>query len=78
MNQNWSGSSLPTPLNADNFIVLTILNYGGGEGGVGEDGGEDGETGGGVGGGVMHRIRYLIRLIALLGETFMSSFSLSH
>ena len=50
MNQNWSGSSFPTPLNTRNFIALSILNCGGGGGGVGEDGGEDGETGGGVGG----------------------------
>ena len=53
MNQNYSRSSFPTPLNTYNFIALTILNYGGGRGGVGEDGGEDGETGGGVGGGGM-------------------------
>ena len=46
-------------------------------GGVGEDGGEDGETGGGVGGGSMGRIHCLIRLITLLGETFVSSSSLS-
>ena len=52
-NQNWFGSSFPTSLNTRNFIVLAILNYGGGEGGVGEERGEDGETGGGVGGGGM-------------------------
>ena len=45
---------------------------------MGEDGGEDGETDDGVGGGGMHGIRCLIRLIALLGETFTSSSSLSH
>lgn len=73
MNQNWSGSSFPTLLNTGNFIVLTILNCGGGGGGVGRDGGEDGDTGGGVGGGGMHRIHFLIRLITLLGETFVSS-----
>ena len=78
MNQNWFGSSFPTPLNTDNFIVLTILNCGGGGGGVGEEGVEDGETGGGVGGSGMHGIRYLIKLIALLGETFASSSLLSH
>ena len=78
MNQNWTGSSLPTPLNTGNFIVLGILNYGGGGGGVGGDGGEDGETGGGVGGGGMRRIHYLIRVITLHGETFASSSSLSH
>jgi len=57
--------------------VLTILNCGGGRGGVGEDGGEDGETSGGVDGGGMRGIRCLIKLIALLGETFVSSSSLS-
>jgi len=77
-NQNWSGSSFPTPLNTVNFIALSILNCGGGGGGVGEDGGEDGDIGGGVGGGVMHGIRCLIRLITLLGETFASSSLLSH
>ena len=45
---------------------------------MGRDGGEEGETGGGVGGGGMHGIRYLIRLIALLGETFTNSSLLSH
>ena len=44
---------------------------------MGEDGGEYDETGGGVGGGGMCGIRCLIRLIALLGETFASSSSLS-
>ena len=44
---------------------------------MGRDGGEDGETSGGVGGGGKHRIRCLIRLIALLGETFGSSSLLS-
>ena len=62
-------------MNTHNFIALAILNSGGGGGGVGEDGGEDGETGGGVGGGVIRRIRCLIRLITLLGETFVSSSS---
>lgn len=56
MNQNWYGSSFPTPLNTGNFIALTILNCGGGRGGVVEDGGEDGETGGGVGGSGMYGI----------------------
>jgi len=75
MNQNWSGSSFPTPLNTDNFIVLAILNCGGGGGGVSED--ED-EDGGGVGGSGMRRICFFIKLIALFGETFASSSSLSH
>jgi len=59
MNQNWSGSSFPTPLNINNFIVLAILNCGGGGGGVGGDGGEDGETSGGVGGDGMRRFAAL-------------------
>ena len=37
-----------------------------------EDGGEGGEGGGGVGGGGMRGIFYLIKLIPLLGETFVS------
>jgi len=78
MNQNWSRSSFPTPLNTGNFISLATFNYGGGKGGVGEDGGDDGETSGGVGGGGMCRILCLIRLITLLGETFESSSLLSH
>jgi len=77
MNQNWSRSSFPTPLNTNNFIALAIFNCGGGRGGVGEDGGEDSETGGGVGGGGMRRIHCFIKLIALLSETFASSSSLS-
>lgn len=44
---------------------------------MGKDGGEDGETSGGVRGGGMHKIHSLIRLIALIGETFASSSSLS-
>lgn len=73
MNQNWSRSSFPTLLNTGNFIVLAILTYGGGGGGMDEDGGEDDETGSGVGGGGMRKILCLIKLIALLGETFTSS-----
>lgn len=76
-NQNWSGCLFPTILNTINFITLTILNCGDGGGGVGGDGDEGGETSGGVGGGGMRRIHYLIRLIALLGETFVSTSSLS-
>ncbi len=75
-NQNWSGSSFPYPLNTGNFIMLATLNCGGGRGGVGGDGGEEGETGGGVSGGGMCKICCLIRLIALLGETFTISSSL--
>ena len=59
MNQKWSGSSFPNPFNTDNFIALTILNYGGGRGG-------------------MCGIHCFIKLIMLLGETFVSSSSLSH
>lgn len=44
---------------------------------MGKEGGEGIETGGGVGGGGMRRIICLIKLIALLGETFVSS-SLFH
>lgn len=72
MNENWSGSSFPTPLNTGNFIALAILNCGGGGGSVGEDGGEDGKTGGGVGGSGMRRIRCHMKWITLLGETFAS------
>ena len=44
---------------------------------MGGYGGEEGEIGGGVGGAGMCGTRWLIRLIALLGETFMSSSLLS-
>lgn len=69
MNQNWSGSSLPTPLNTGNFRVLSILTHGC----MGEYSGEDGETSDSVGGGGMREILCLIKLITLLGETFASS-----
>ena len=71
MNQNWSESSFPTPLNTSNFIMLAILIRGGGGGGMGEDG----EAGGGVGGGGMCRSLFLIKWIALHGETFTNSSS---
>lgn len=74
-NQNWFGSSFPTPLNTGNFIVLAVLTHGGGGSGTGKNGGEDGEVGGGMGGGGMRGILCLIKLISLLGETFMSSSS---
>jgi len=45
---------------------------------MGEDGGEYGETGGGVGGVGMCRILCLIKFIALLSETFVSSSSSPH
>ena len=51
MNQNWSRSSFPKPLNKGNFTVFSILNCSGGGDGTGEVGGEGGEVGGGVGGG---------------------------
>jgi len=62
-------------LNIGNFIALAILFRSGGGGGTSEDGGEGGETGGGVGGGDMHGMLHLIKLMALLGETFASSSS---
>lgn len=77
MNQNWSGSSFHTPLNTV-ILLHRILNCVGCRGGVGGDGGDDGEICGSVGGGGMHGICFLIILIVLLGETFMSSSSLSH
>jgi len=74
-NQNWFGSSFPTPLNTGNFIALAILTRGGGGGGTGEDGGEGSEVGGGLGGGGMHRILCLIKFISLHGKNFPSSSS---
>ena len=44
---------------------------------MGKDGGEDGETSGGVGGGSKCGILCLIKLTALLRETFASSSLLS-
>lgn len=44
---------------------------------MGGDGGEGGEVGGSVGGGGKRGIHCLIKLTTLLGETFMSSSSLS-
>ena len=46
--QNWSESSFPKPLNKGNFTVLTILNHSGGENGTSEVGGDGGEADGGV------------------------------
>jgi len=77
-NQNWLGSSFPTPLNTDSLTALTILNDGSGGDGVGGDGSEEGEMGGSVGGGGTCGIHYIIKLATLLGETFISSSSLSH
>ena len=59
------------------LIALAMLNRGGGGGGVGEDGGEVGEAREGISGGDSCGMRYLIKLTALLGETFVSSSSLS-
>ena len=58
--------------------MLAILTHGGGGGGTGEDGGDGGEASGGVGGVGMRRIFCLIKLIALCGETFVSSSSFPH
>lgn len=54
MNQNWSRFSFPKPLKKGNFTVFSILNRGGGGGGMGEVGGEGGEVGSGVGRGGIH------------------------
>lgn len=51
MNQNWSGSSFPKPLNNGSFTEFAMLKCGGGGGGVGEVGGDSSEGGDGVGGG---------------------------
>jgi len=75
MNQNWFVSPFPTPLNNDNFIALVILTRSGGRGGTEEDGGEVSEACGGMGGGGMNRILSLVKLIALLSQTFSSSSS---
>ena len=61
MNQNWSRSPFPKPLNTGNFSVLAILNRSGGGVGMGEDGGDGGEVGGGLGGDGSRRILCLIR-----------------
>jgi len=54
-----------------------MLNCGVGVGGVGGHGGEEGEVGGGIGGGGNYGMRFLIKQTALLGETRVSSSSLS-
>ena len=59
------------------LIVLAMLNYGGGGGGVGEDGGEVGEAGDGVSGGDNYGMHCLIKLTALLRDTQERSSSLS-
>lgn len=74
-NQNWFGTSFPTPLNTGNFIFLATLTHGSGGGGTGEGGGEEGEAGGGLGGVGTYGILFLIIWIALRGETFASSSS---
>lgn len=74
-NQNWFGSSFPTPLNTGNFIKLAILKHRGGGGGTGEDGGDVGEMGTDMDEGGMRRIPCLIKWITLRGETFASSSS---
>lgn len=77
VNQNWSRSSFHTPLNIRNFIMLAILNYGGGGGCVGEDKSEDSEIGSGVGGSGVQGIRCFIKLMTLIGKTFAISSLLS-
>jgi len=47
-------SSFPKPLNKGIFTKFTMLNYGGGGGGMGEVAGDDGKVGGSVGGGASH------------------------
>ena len=49
MNQNWSGSSFPKPLNKDNYTVFATLNRSGGGGGTGEVGCDGSEVRGGFG-----------------------------
>lgn len=51
------------------LIVLAILNYWFGGGGVGEDGDEEGEASGGVSGDGNCGMCGLIKLTAFLGET---------
>ena len=65
-------------MNTCNFILLAILNRGGGGVGTDEDGGDGGEAGSSVGGGGIRGIPYLIIWIALHGETFTSSSSSLH
>ena len=50
MNQNWSRSSFPTPLDIGNLIALVMLNCWFGGGGVGEVGDEGGGASGGISG----------------------------
>jgi len=78
MNQNWSESSFPTPLNTGSLIVLAMLNCGDGVGGVGEDGDEIGEASEGVSGGDKCGMCFLIKLTALLRETRACSSLLTH
>ena len=59
------------------LITLAMQNRRFGGGGVGGDGGEGGEVGGGVSGGGNCGMRCLIKLTAILGETQVSSSSLS-
>ena len=60
MNENWSRSSFPKPLNKGSFTKLAMLNCGGGGGGMGEVVGDGGEVGVGVGGGGSHGNLYFI------------------
>jgi len=54
MNQNWSRSSFPKPLNKGNFTIFSILNSGGGGDDTGEVLGDGNEFRGGVGIGGIH------------------------
>ena len=57
-------------LNKGNFTEFSMLNYGGGGGGMGEVAGDGGEVGGGVGGGGSCGNPCLIHWIALHGEAY--------
>jgi len=78
MNQNWSGSSFPKSLNKGSFNEFSMLNCGGGGGGMGEVAGYGCEIGDGVGGGGSRRNPYLINQIALHGEVYTTPYSSSN
>ena len=64
-------------MNTGNLIVLTMLNYWFGGGGVSEVGGEEGDGSGGVNGYDNYGMCCLIKLNTLLGETQACSSSLT-
>ena len=78
MNQNWSKSSFPKPLNKRNFTVFSILNHDGDGGGTGEVFGDGGEDGGGVGRGGICGNPYLINCTPLCDKTFDIASSSTH